>query len=232
MCVILICPKDIRPLIETLALCQRANPHGGGIAWRNNGAVEWLKTNSVAEMDRLAHQADGEIVIHFRVASVGGVCNALRHPFPVSRRAGLSARGQTRAVLFHNGTWGGYGQALRQAADEGYAIPGGRMSDTRAAAFLCSIYGRGFLKKCSPSRWVYFSTRGTARYGQWYRREGIYFSNLFWMPPAAPDGGTGHQSEAARELWDLRGTEDYWAHLNRVCPKPQQADKKDSYVSS
>src|SRR6266704_3166314 len=54
------------------------------------------------------------------------------------------------------------------------------MSDARAAAWLCSIYGHRFLEKCEPSRWVYFSHQETALFGQRHQRQGISFSNLYW----------------------------------------------------
>jgi hypothetical protein len=169
-------------------------------------------------------------VIHFRIASVGGVCDELRHPFPVTKKARLDDRGRTGAVLFQNGTWGQYDEALRFAASEGHVIPEGEMSDTRAAAFLCSIYGHKFLAKCGCSRWVYFSAKETVRVGDWYKRDGIYFSNLYWLPPPPPKRPETHSKRyheaeqfafpktkmdrEIRELWDMGSIESYWAKLH------------------
>lgn len=241
MCVVLIIPKDVRPSIETLRLCERANPHGGGIAWRNAGAVEWLKSNDVNEIDKLARKMKGELIIHFRIASVGGVCNELRHPFPVTRNARLDDRGRTGAVLFQNGTWGGYREALAFAASDGHKAPKGEMSDTRAAAFLVSIYGHKFLEKIGGwSRWVYFTAKETVRVGDWYVRDGIYFSNLYWLPPPPPKytppqrrklkqsdfyvdekeettgipACTPKGDDEARELWDMGNIEGYWDKIH------------------
>jgi hypothetical protein len=236
MCVVLVCPPRVRPSIETLALCEAANPHGGGLAWRRNEKVEWLKTNNLDELHRVALKAKGQIVIHFRIASIGAVCDELRHPFPVTPRAPLGERGQSKAVLFQNGTWPGYREALDFAEQDGHKIPGGPMSDTRAAAFLCSIYGRKFLKKCAPSRWVYFSAAEATLYGQWHKRGGIYYSNLYWQPrdtkPVRPpqnvsnakpkDNSPGHRTREAMELWDLSGTNRYWEHVSRALPKSQK----------
>lgn len=227
MCVVLIVPETRRPSIETLRLCEHANPHGGGIAWRNNGTVEFLKTNDVGEIDSLARKIKGELVIHFRIASVGGVCDELRHPFPITRKASLEDRGRTGAVLFQNGTWGGYREALEFAAAEGHSVPAGEhMSDTRAAAFLVSIYGHKFLKKCTPSRWVYYSAKENIRYGDWCKHDGIYYSNLHWMPrtpryeqPKQPLGSHRGQSS---ELFDLKPVGSYWEHLQRNTPKPKK----------
>ena len=111
----------------------------------------------LGKIDKLARTIKGELVIHFRIASVGGVCDELRHPFPVTQKSKLAARGRTGAVLFQNGTWGGYTEALRFAKSEGHKLPEGDMSDARAAAFLVSIYGHKFLAKCGSSRWVYMN---------------------------------------------------------------------------
>ena len=100
LCVIIICPPKIRPDLDTLCLCAKANPHGNGIAWREGGEVRWRKTDDVEEIHQLACMKSGEVVIHFRIASVGDVCPELRHPFPVSKRAGLAATGSAKAWLF------------------------------------------------------------------------------------------------------------------------------------
>src|SRR5262249_21622220 len=152
MCVVLVCPENVRPSKDVLAWCERENPHGGGVAWRRGGCVEWTKTNEIVEIERVCEKAVGELVIHFRIASVGGVCDELRHPFPITPKARLADQGRTAAVLFQNGTWGGYREALEFAKSEGHTVPDGKMSDTRAAAFLCAIYGHNFLKKLKPSR--------------------------------------------------------------------------------
>ena len=218
MCVALIVPQNVRPSLETLRACERANPHGGGIAWRKAGWVHWIKTNDVNEIYKLACKIKGEVVIHFRIASVGAVCDELRHPFPITRNARLNDRGKTRAVLFQNGTWPGYEAALKLASEQGRDIPDGPMSDTRAAAFLASINGHKFLSKCGHSRWVYFSATQTITYGQWYKRDGIYYSNLHWQPlaPLKPHQQSNQgiaAGEEVQELWDLSGVENYWEKI-------------------
>jgi hypothetical protein len=180
MCVILVCPPQVRPDLGILQQCWKANPHGAGIAWREPGRVRWFKTNKVRDVFHMANAVPGEIVLHFRIASVGRVCNELRHPFPVSRRAGLASSGTARAVLFQNGTWPEWESGLEFAASQGYEVPKGEMSDARAAAFLCSIYGHKFLRKCGLSRWVFFGAKSTTLYGSWHRYEGISFSNMHW----------------------------------------------------
>jgi len=103
------------------------------------------------------------------------------------------------------------------------------MSDARAAAWLCLIYGHRFLEKCEPSRWVDYSHQETALFGQWHERHGISFSNLYWEsrrvePPPAPQNASNGQPtptshttrlEAELELWDLTGVDDYREKIQR-----------------
>ena len=66
MCVILACPENVRPNEQTLRNCERANPHGAGVAWRESGEVWWMKGLDAAELSDLIGRIPGEIVIHFR----------------------------------------------------------------------------------------------------------------------------------------------------------------------
>ena len=45
MCVILVCPGNVRPDRATLDACHEANPHGAGVAWRDDGAVLRLEAH-------------------------------------------------------------------------------------------------------------------------------------------------------------------------------------------
>lgn len=95
----------------------------------------------------------GEIVIHFRWASVGEVTPELCHPFPVTSKATTRLSGQARAVLFHNGTWGQWRDTLRRMPR--HRSPDGLLSDTRVAASVVDLCGMDLLEGL-PGRWVVF----------------------------------------------------------------------------
>jgi hypothetical protein len=228
MCVILICPPKVRPDLATLEACADANPHGGGIAWREGGLVHYRKVDAPGEVHRLAAKAKGEVVIHFRIASVGGVQPELRHPFPVTSRAGLADHGTAKAVLFQNGTWGDWRGAVAKAVRDGHRELVGPMSDARAAAWLVHLYGPAYLDALQPSRWVLFATDETLALGDWIVRCGIRFSNLSWCgrhtgppphlqtcPSPPPSAGNGHPKPRAKPaVVDLWGEHrDYWSRL-------------------
>ena len=177
MCVILVCPPKVRPSDEILRACHDANPHGAGVAWREGNRVRWRKNLKVGQVAHLIREVKGEVVIHFRWASVGGVNPRLCHPFPVSRKAGLAFHGKTKAVLFHNGTWGGWEEALdRLVSLGGHDDIDGPMSDTRAAAVVVDHLGRHVLDRL-PGRWVLFGMKETQLYGEWEEFKGMNVSN-------------------------------------------------------
>ena len=224
MCVILIAPPKLRPDRATLEACHRANPHGAGLAWRADGTVHYRKSDDVAEIHRLAERAAGEVVIHFRIATVGGARPELRHPFLVTGRSGLAEGGTAKAVLFQNGTWTGWKDAIAKAVADGHRAPVGPMSDARAAAWLSHLYGPGYLAALEPSRWVFFTATETILHGHWHARDGLRFSNLNWCRGeygAAGSGGTRPSAPRTGETTNLWGGEsrDYWAHLRAACPK-------------
>lgn len=177
MCVILICPPKVRPNPDVLFACDAANPHGAGMAWRSKGRVHWLKNASVSDLLREMPKIKGEIVIHFRWASVGGVDARLCHPFPVTPMANVSLSGQADAVLFQNGTWDGYSEALtRLEAVRKTLLPTEPMSDTRAAALVVHTTGPDVLEKL-PGRWVWMNAKETKLFGPWEEFQGMQASN-------------------------------------------------------
>lgn len=183
MCVILVCPENVRPNAQTLKNCERANPHGAGVAWREDGEVWWMKGLDAAEMSELICRITGEIVIHFRWASIGEVSPKLCHPFPVTACATTRLTGRARSVLFHNGTWSGWRTALERMPRN--KRPDGLMSDTRVAASMVDLCGTEVLDRL-PGRYVFFDREFTELYGDWQDWNGMKASNLNFLPYEAP----------------------------------------------
>jgi len=166
-------------------------------------------------------------VIHFRIASVGGSIPELRHPFPVTNRAGLSDSGNAKAVLFQNGTWCGWDDAVKKAVRDGHREPTGPMSDARAAAWLTHVYGESYLAGLAPFRWVLFGAESTGLHGVWRDYAGMKVPNLHWCgrdtgipphpvsrpsakPTKRPAKGS-RQDPLSVNLWGDQG--DYWTRI-------------------
>ena len=166
MCVILLIDNDgnIRPSDEMIENAWERNPEGGGIAWRENSQdgkgkeVVFHKDLSLDEMKELNTKLPLPYIMHFRIASSGGVKAELTHPFPIHKNVPLMLKGRTKGyVLFHNGDWKGYETECREAArGSNTKIPGGFWSDTRAMAWLMSIYGFGYMEMMSGQKGVAF----------------------------------------------------------------------------
>ena len=216
MCVILICPEGVRPGRDVLEACHEANPHGAGVAWRQDGGVRWLKGLDVPALASLVPRLPGEIVVHFRWASVGEVTPALCHPFPVTARATTRLSGRARAVLFHNGTWTGWRDTLRLMPARGLAGP---LSDTRVAASLADLCGTEALDRL-PGRWVFLERDFTETYGGWRRWRGMLASNLGFVRAAFHPAEDDHLEEE----------EDWWTQpllpLSPPCGHPDTPDAR------
>jgi len=183
MCVILVCPPKVRPAIATLYACHAANPHGAGLAWREGGRVRWQKNLGPGKLMMKLKELgpEGEIVVHFRWASVGGVDPRLCHPFPITPKAPISMTGAADAVLFHNGTWGGYEDALIRLEEAGAELPRAPISDTRAAALVVSATKVDVLHRL-PGKWVYMGAAETKLFGEWQTWGGMRVSNTYFLP--------------------------------------------------
>ncbi len=170
MCVIMIVDKQ-RPTDKMIEKAWEKNKHGGGLAWREvnktsgKKEVHWKKgVETVAEMKTLIAELPLPFIAHFRIASVdgGGVNPKLTHPFPITKTVPLFLDGITQGdVLFHNGNWKDWDGECRAAAiNSNNKVPTGKWSDTRGMAWLCAIYGNGFMELLPNQKGVIFGPNG------------------------------------------------------------------------
>lgn len=177
MCVILACER--RPDRETLEACASSNPHGAGVAWFSGGGVEWRKNLVPDQVGLVLDNIPLPYVIHFRIATVGGVNAGLCHPFPLKSGVPLDLAGKSSGVLFHNGHCSHAGE-LALAADVRLKGPA---SDTRQIAAVVHKIGLERGKELIASigdRFALMQDRNIALIGQWTKRGQIWYSNLHW----------------------------------------------------
>lgn len=193
MCVIMIVDDDKkRPSRQMLEKAWNWNCDGAGVAWREENKkgepeVVWEKgfmnAAGFEEIKDLVEQLPVPYVLHFRIASKngGGVRQSLTHPFPVAVNTGSELSGRTKGyVLFHNGDWQDWHQAaLNAALNKGVKIPTGKWNDSRAMAWLCSIYGLGFMELLPEQRGVAFGPKDMEVFSGkgWTRVNDIWCSN-------------------------------------------------------
>lgn len=182
MCVIFYADTD-RPTPEMVEQAFDTNPDGGGVAWRDNGYVKWKKGLKLAEMQDLVASLPLPLVAHFRIPSCGGKYDVLCHPFPIDKRVSLDLEGQTKGyVLFHNGHWGKWKDTTLDAAAKRGNLPIGRWSDSRAMAWMASIYGLGILELIDEKAVVFGPNDYEIFPGTGFSVvNGVWVSNTHWQ---------------------------------------------------
>lgn len=115
MCVIVAKDEGCRvPDISTLRKCWDRNPHGAGFMWKEkDGSVSGKKGFMTWEDFESAWKSQGfskddGVIIHFRLATSGGISQGNCHPFPVTKKVkelkALSFNANMAVV--HNGVFG------------------------------------------------------------------------------------------------------------------------------
>jgi hypothetical protein len=145
MCLAISCSGGARPDQDTLEDAARTNRDGCGIAWVESvdgePMVKWEKGLEVDDLIRLSEEVPHPYIVHLRAQSTGDSTDNLTHPFPISPQARDDLSGESKRVLFHNGTVSDWEDryksfiASRQVSDiPPYGLD--CMSDTRAMAYM------------------------------------------------------------------------------------------------
>lgn len=209
MCVIIYSPNsDNRPTMKTLDKCEKANPHGIGVAMA--GSKKMFQVNKAISLDYLKHlvrNEEGPLAIHFRFATAGGEGKELCHPFPCTAKAETWLDYKASEILFTNGTWINWIQSYSIIKSlNNMSGLGKTMSDTRALAHIIgSTRKSSFLKDISdkhPSekrvRALYMSKAIKDQhrlFGDWHDFEGCKFSNLRFKKPPIRAFRTSRQAD-------------------------------------
>ena len=177
MCQIFWCPRDV-PSLDILWEANRANSHGIGFAWVEQGRVNWSKGWD----EKKFNEATAEFLtkpfpkaIHFRFATHGGGGMDMTHPFNVTRLSRPDLTGRSSSVLFHNGVWTDYDQHVLSGVIAG-TIPkkalNYELSDSRGMALLAGNFGERILDlmDLTGEKVLIMHGDGTSvRYGTWYQ---------------------------------------------------------------
>lgn len=176
MCQVFYCPRGA-PGRDLLWEANRANPHGIGFAWSENGRVSWSKGYDGNRFEEAVELFDGKPfpkAIHFRLATHGGKEMDMTHPFTITRLSRPELSGRTNSVLFHNGVWTDYDEHIIRGVMSG-TIPKGvlnsSLSDSRAMAILAGNFGERILDLVNLSGEKVLILRGdgsSLRWGTWY----------------------------------------------------------------
>ena len=190
MCIIAAKPAGVKmPGAEQIQIMWHNNPDGAGIMYVSEGKVHidkgFMKLSEVLKhIQNLGKSVDLDecpVVLHFRMASAGGVKPENCHPFPVttSERVIRQLHCTTALGMVHNGTLQGYGNSqlsdsmqymIMQVAPMARAVPD----------FWHNRYCLEMIANATRGSWiVLLAEDGTlVTIGDFFiEHEGIYYSN-------------------------------------------------------
>lgn len=195
MCVIVIA-EDQRPHRKMLEDAWWENQDGVGLAYREDAAdgsgpeVVWNKGLMTRDAALEAiEKAPLPFIAHFRKTSIGGTRPEFCHPFEISENTSLDLEGRTKNwVLFHNGTYNDWHTtALTAALHSNVPIPVGKWMDSRALAWLCFVYGQGFMEFLPGQRGIAFGPDDYNIFiGPGWARVKDQNGNMFWCSNDKP----------------------------------------------
>lgn len=181
MCVIAICYEK-KLTEEIIDACRTTNSQGFGIAWEKDKMIHWKKgLYDLKEVKQIIDETPLPHTVHFRIATVGGVCDELCQPFPISDQVSLSKEGKCKKVLFHNGHVSSWeAMIVATAIKTGKPIPDGKWSDTRAIAYSLSQADKSMLAWVTGKYAVMEVGKTTLYWGEFTKDDGYLFSNKDW----------------------------------------------------
>ena len=142
MCVILAVGQSAPDVsTEEFIKAVEYNSDGLGIAWNHENRVKYKKVIGTQVLEYKDFRPPKPYIMHFRIATIGGVSLELCHPFVVSKDSSLRTEGFASKVLFHNGHWSDWNKWLAITLSGVGKIPNGRFSDSRALAVMMAHYG-------------------------------------------------------------------------------------------
>lgn len=189
MCVAVYVPQGVaRPDLETVKRCWDSNPDGAGVCFRKKtkkhalhiekGFMVWEDFKNFYEKQVINTKCD--LMMHFRIATHGGVCQGNTHPFPVteSKQWLQSTSVLCNTALMHNG--------VLDCTPSDKSI-----SDSME---LCKLIAQNNLTHCigdafkllepfiGSSKLCAFTKNKVYLAGNWYTHDGVKYSNEYWMP--------------------------------------------------
>lgn len=182
MCVAIYKPEDVKlPSLEVLKQCWDANPDGAGFALRTDGEysigihkgyMTWKQF--VTAYKKYLADFTGDLLLHFRIATHGGISPGLTHPFSLTRDVKLlkHTNVKTNYALIHNGM-------LPIESEEGSDT----MEFCRRLAPLYQNIPSAFnlIEGMAGNNKIAVMTRDKVHlFGEWENIDGVYFSNLLW----------------------------------------------------
>lgn len=242
MCVAIYKPTGATmPTLETLEQCWLANPDGAGFAIESQknpkfkyeihkGFMSWDAFVKAYQQYDLANYK-GVALLHFRIATHGGVNAGNCHPFPICNDNALLKTQDvlTNTVLIHNGVL-----PITPSSPD--------ISDTMELCRLLHPFanrlqeaGKLIEELLGSNKVAILSENQVSLLGTWTPIDGVYYSNTHWQYKSVSfNGGYPMSSYAYEDDYAYDDDDDpYWVQEqldcleNMICPYCGEAVIKD-----
>ncbi len=193
MCIIAAKMKNVAmPSEDTLVTMFENNPDGAGLMWAVDGHVHIEKgfmeysdfAKKIEELGKTHNLTAIPIVMHFRIATHGGVCPDNCHPFPISDSMGMLKKRQVRTDIgvAHNGV-------IYIKTDDGVSDTMQYIATTLAPLrravpkFYKNTDLLQMIKNTTGSKLAFLDKKGEITLvGDFVHHEGIFYSNTSYEP--------------------------------------------------
>ncbi len=188
MCIIVCKPQGVEmPSIDTLQNCFTNNPDGAGFMWADGKRVHISKGFFTFDdfFDAVAMIPDDmAIVMHFRIATHGGISEGTCHPFPVTDNMDkmILTECDDRICVAHNGVISGMddgkGVSDTMAFIRDYLAPLRRLCpDMLHSSDALAIAG-----KVAGSKLAFMDNSGeVVTCGEFMEKDGVLYSNTSFL---------------------------------------------------
>lgn len=196
MCVIALKKRKIKIDLATVELMFDQNPDGAGFALIEDNKTTISKGYFTVDdlWKDIQHLQDKRLVLHFRIATSGGINVPMCHPFIVSDDIKLATslyEETNKPVLFHNGMISHFGNI--------------KMSDTcqfttTVLANLPTLEAQLQVLKLANTKFIFIRDNQVYKIGQFYKYKGLSVSNDHFIPRQLPPKGTKWSNACANTL--------------------------------
>ena len=230
MCIAIVKPKGIEtPSEKLLKTCWNNNPDGAGFCYNTkNGVIihkGYLKFEDFYKDFKKHNYKNCDLIIHFRIATHGGVNKECTHPFVISKNIEdlKKLHVKCKSAFVHNGIISGYGSRT----DNGVSDTMDYVTKIIANIPYINKTLLDNLAKEKSSRFAIINKNNFVVGGAWIKDNGIYYSNDSYKErvvetPKATKKCTSHFSYTSktcdfcgqktyipRYVWDTRYGEYY-----------------------
>lgn len=178
MCVIALKKRKVQIDIKTLDLMFEQNPDGAGFALIQDKKVTISKGyfNVDSLWTDIKHMQKERLVLHFRIATSGGINVPMCHPFIVDSNLKLATsiyEETEKPVLFHNGMISNFGST--------------KISDTcdfaiNALAHIPTLEAQLQILKLANTKFIFIRDGTVYKIGTFYKYKGLSVSNDHFVP--------------------------------------------------